>query len=224
MAQVERRPPRSASAPTRCARPNRITALFHDANTQTFRGLPIWHPICLCSHEEKLRPMPIPEIRAQAARGGRRIQDRRRRSASADLVGLHGGAEPVLEKNKWMQGKTDRPDRQGAGQGHHRRFLDLVVEENLDTASCTARTMSTTRRSPKILTYPNAIIGLGDGGAHVQFQSGFGFSTRLLGRMGAREAGHVAGAGGAPADLRTRPRPSASTTAACCARAWSPTS
>ena len=31
-----------------------------------------------------------------------------------------------------------------------------------------------------ILIYPNAIIGLSDGGAHVQFQSGFGFSTRLL--------------------------------------------
>jgi len=32
----------------------------------------------------------------------------------------------------------------------------------------------------QLLTYPNAIIGLSDGGAHVQFQSGFGFSTRLL--------------------------------------------
>src|SRR6202035_793709 len=32
----------------------------------------------------------------------------------------------------------------------------------------------------QILTYPNAIIGLSDGGAHVQFQSGYGFSTRLL--------------------------------------------
>ncbi len=36
------------------------------------------------------------------------------------------------------------------------------------------------KRSRKILNYPNAIIGLSDGGAHVQFQSGFGFSTRLL--------------------------------------------
>jgi len=36
-----------------------------------------------------------------------------------------------------------------------------------------------TRPSPRS-TYPNAIIGLSDGGAHVQFQSGFGFSTRLL--------------------------------------------
>ena len=32
----------------------------------------------------------------------------------------------------------------------------------------------------KILTYPNAIVGLSDGGAHVQFHGGYGYSTRLL--------------------------------------------
>jgi N-acyl-D-aspartate/D-glutamate deacylase len=31
------------------------------------------------------------------------------------------------------------------------------------------------------LNYPNAIIGLSDGGAHVQFHGGYGYSTRLLG-------------------------------------------
>ena len=33
----------------------------------------------------------------------------------------------------------------------------------------------------KILNYPNAIVGLSDGGAHVQFHGGYGYSTRLLG-------------------------------------------
>ena len=42
----------------------------------------------------------------------------------------------------------------------------------------------------QILTYPNALIGLSDGGAHVQFHGGYGFSTRLPRRVGAREAGH----------------------------------
>ena len=40
----------------------------------------------------------------------------------------------------------------------------------------------------KILTHPNAIIGLSDGGAHVQFHGGYGFSTRLLGEW-VREKG-----------------------------------
>src|SRR5438270_4650875 len=33
----------------------------------------------------------------------------------------------------------------------------------------------------KILTHPNAVIGLGDGGAHVQFHGGYGYITKLLG-------------------------------------------
>src|SRR5207245_7722655 len=33
----------------------------------------------------------------------------------------------------------------------------------------------------QILNYPNAYIGLSDGGAHVQFHGGYGYSTRLLG-------------------------------------------
>src|SRR5262245_16283950 len=33
----------------------------------------------------------------------------------------------------------------------------------------------------KKLNYPNAYIGLSDGGAHVQFHGGYGYSTRLLG-------------------------------------------
>ena len=33
----------------------------------------------------------------------------------------------------------------------------------------------------QILNYPNAIVGLSDGGAHVQFHGGYGYSTNLLG-------------------------------------------
>src|SRR5213078_412066 len=33
----------------------------------------------------------------------------------------------------------------------------------------------------QILNFPNALIGLSDGGAHVQFHGGYGFSTRFLG-------------------------------------------
>src|SRR4029077_14841658 len=33
----------------------------------------------------------------------------------------------------------------------------------------------------KILNYPNAYIGLSDGGAHVQFKGGYGYSSVLLG-------------------------------------------
>ena len=60
-------------------------------------------------------------------------------------------------------------------------FLDLVVEENLDTRFLQAENNIDDEAMTKILTYPNAIVGLGDGGAHVQFHGGYGYTTRLLG-------------------------------------------
>src|SRR6202043_4012618 len=59
-------------------------------------------------------------------------------------------------------------------------FLDLAIEEHLDTELLHGENNVDDAAVAQILTYPNAVIGLSDGGAHVQFQSGYGFSTRLL--------------------------------------------
>jgi N-acyl-D-aspartate/D-glutamate deacylase len=55
------------------------------------------------------------------------------------------------------------------------------LEENLETAFLHGENNVDDDAVAQILNYPNALIGLSDSGAHVQFQSGFGFSTRLLG-------------------------------------------
>jgi len=55
-----------------------------------------------------------------------------------------------------------------------------AIEEHLDTEWLHGENNVDEAAVAQILNYPNAIIGLSDGGAHVQFQSGFGFSTRLL--------------------------------------------
>ena len=78
--------------------------------------------------------------------------------------------------------QVDRPDRREAGQAasstpsstsSSRRSSKpgfLQAENNIDDEALT-----------KILTHPNAVIGLGDGGAHVQFHGGYGYITKLLG-------------------------------------------
>jgi len=86
----------------------------------------------------------------------------------------------VLPKNKQFEGKTVGQIAQMQGKGIIDAFLDLAVEENLDTEFLHGEINVDEAAMAKILTYPNALIGLSDGGAHVQFQSGFGFSTRLL--------------------------------------------
>src|SRR5712691_4671405 len=89
--------------------------------------------------------------------------------------------EPKLDKNAWMKGKTINQIAQAQNKGIIDGFLDLVVEEKLETTFMQAENNVDVEAMRQILNFPNALIGLSDGGAHVQFHGGYGFSTRLLG-------------------------------------------
>jgi len=149
-------------------------------NTQTFRGLPVWHPICLSSPEEMLKAYADPEVR-------RKLHDEAVEFKSGPAIGICSTwwdymvlQTAVLPKNKEFEGKTVGQIAEAQGKGIIDCFLDLAVEEHLDTEWLHGENNVDDDAVAQILTYPNAIIGLSDGGAHVQFQSGFGFSTRLL--------------------------------------------
>ncbi len=180
MAQIDATTAKGIRAFPMCT-PNRITDYFTMRNCQEFRGLPTWHPIFIASDEEKLRAYSDPEIR---------------KKLHAEAVEFKVDTPPpgicrtwwdymevqtaVLPKNKVFEGKTVGQIAKMQGKGIIDAFLDLVVEENLDTEFLHGEINVDEAAMAQILTYPNAIIGLSDGGAHVQFQSGFGFSTRLL--------------------------------------------
>src|SRR5207245_11167601 len=83
-------------------------------------------------------------------------------------------------KNKKDENMTVGQIAKAQGKGIIECFLDLAIEENLNTEWLHGENNVDEAAVAQILTYPNAIIGLSDGGAHVQFQSGYGFSTRLL--------------------------------------------
>ena len=89
--------------------------------------------------------------------------------------------EPALEKNRPLQFKSIGEIAKMQGKRVIDAFLDLVVEEKLDTRFLQAENNIDDEAMTQILTYPNAIVGLGDGGAHVQFHGGYGYTTRLLG-------------------------------------------
>src|ERR1700710_115385 len=162
--------------------PNRVTQDFTMRNCQVFRGLPTWHPILLASDEEKLRAYADPAIRdklhAEAVE----------RSVPVNVVGFSKTwwdymwvNEPALEKNRSLQFKSIGEIAQMQGKRVIDAFLDLVVEEKLETRFLQAENNIDDEAMTKILTYPNALVGLGDGGAHVQFHGGYGYTTRLLG-------------------------------------------
>jgi N-acyl-D-aspartate/D-glutamate deacylase len=160
--------------------PNRITDYFKMRNTQTFRGMAVWHPICLSSPEDQLKAYADPEVR-------KKLHDEAIEFKSGPAIGICSTwwdymvvQTAVLDKNKWMEGKTLGEIAKAQGKGIIDCLCDLTVEENLDTEWLHGENNVDDEAVAKILTYPNAVIGLSDGGAHVQFQSGFGFSTRLL--------------------------------------------
>src|SRR5438876_904429 len=179
MAQVDATTAKGIRAFPMCT-PNRITDYFTMRNTQTFRGLPVWHPICLSSPEAMLKAYADPEVR-------RKLHDEAVEFKGGPAIGICSTwwdymvvQNTVLPRNKWMEGKTVGQIAKEQKKGIIDAFLDLAVEEHLDTELLHGENNVDEAAVAQILTYPNAIIGLSDGGAHVQFQSGYGFSTRLL--------------------------------------------
>lgn len=162
--------------------PNSITQLFTLKNCQVFRGVPTWHPILLASDEEKMRAYSDPEVR-------RKLQEEAidRHSDLKDPVFASTWYEymeveqPALEKNKGLKGKIIAEIAREQNKSIIDAFLDLAVEENLETRFLYGENNVDKEAMNQILNYPNAYIGLSDGGAHVQFHGGYGYSTRLLG-------------------------------------------
>ena len=180
MARIEETAALGIRAYPMCS-PNRVTQDFTMKNTQVFRGLPTWHPILLMSDEEKLRLYADPEIRAK-------LHDEAVVNKPDAAVGISKTwwnyiwvNEPALEKNKWMQFKSIGEIAETQGKRVIDALLDLVVEEKLETRLLQAENNIDDEALKKILTHPNAVIGLGDGGAHVQFHGGYGYITKLLG-------------------------------------------
>jgi N-acyl-D-amino-acid deacylase len=181
MARVDETVAQGIRAYPMCS-PNRVTQDFTMRNCQVFRGVPTWHPILIAPDEEKLRAYADPVIR------DRLHAEVVERSVPHNAVGFSKTwwdymwvNEPVLEKNKSLQFKSIGEIAKLQNKRVIDAFLDLVVEENLDTRFLQAENNVDDEAMAAILTYPNAIIGLGDGGAHVQFHGGYGYTTRLLG-------------------------------------------
>jgi N-acyl-D-amino-acid deacylase len=162
--------------------PNRVTQDFTMHNCQVFRGLPTWHPILLASDEEKLRAYADPAVRdklhAEAVEHSVPVQAVGFSKTWWDYMWVN---EPALEKNRPLQFKSIGEIAKMQGKRVIDAFLDLVVEEKLETRFLQAENNIDDEAMTQILTYPNALVGLGDGGAHVQFHGGYGYTTRLLG-------------------------------------------
>jgi len=159
--------------------PGSVVNRFTMQNCQVFRGMPTWLPILQASDDEKLSAYRNPEMREKLrAEVDAPLGPDSTFSKRWDLMVVE---EPVLGKNRGLRGRHIAEI--AAEQAVHPldAFLDLAVEEDLETVFSLGEINMDTEAVAQILSSPYAVVGLSDGGAHVQFHSNVSNPTRLLG-------------------------------------------
>ncbi len=159
--------------------PGSVVNRFTMQNCQVFRGMPTWLPILQASDDEKLSAYRNPEMREKLrAEVDAPLGPDSTFSKRWDLMIVE---EPVLQKNRGLRGRHIAEIAKEQGKHPLDAFLDLAVEEALETVFSLGEINMDTEAVAQILGSPYAVVGLSDGGAHVQFHSNVSNPTRLLG-------------------------------------------
>jgi len=178
LAQVEETTRQGIRAVPLC-NPGSIVNRFTMKNCQVFRGMPTWLPILQSSDADKLYAYRDPAIRAKLrAEVEAPLGPDSTFSKRWDLMIVE---EPQLPRNRGLAGQNIAEIARAQGKDPLDAFLDLAVEEELGTGFSLGETNTDTEAVAQILGSPYAVVGLSDGGAHVQFSSNVSNPTRLLG-------------------------------------------
>ena len=97
---------------------------------------------------------------------------------SWDRVDIQEVGNPAL---KQYEGKTVDEVARERGKDGLDTFLDLAIEDNLNIQYVMALFNADENRVAELITHPNTMIGLSDGGAHVDMLCDAGYCTYLLG-------------------------------------------
>ena len=86
----------------------------------------------------------------------------------------------ALPKNQHLKGKSMAEIAREQNKDVLDAFLDLALEENLETEFERREVNSDQAAMTALLTSPYTVIGQSDGGAHVVFRTDYSYSTYLL--------------------------------------------
>src|SRR5262249_51634893 len=147
--------------------PNSTTQLFTMRNCQLFRGSPTWHPILLGSDEDKLRAYSDPAVRHKLHEEVVEWRaDMQRAGFARNWYDYKWVQSTVVVKNEGVKGQSVLVLAKAQGKEIIDAFLDLVVEENVETA-CLYGDIDVAKGAMSTAVHnPNVIVSLYDGGAH----------------------------------------------------------
>ena len=148
---------------------------------QHFDALPTWKNVMLLPLEMRKEAFRDPATRAklhfeavETPRDPSRVGEFTRRW---DLQFVF---KPALAKNQHLKGKSVAEIAQEQNKDVLDAFLELALEENLETEFERREVNSDEAAMKALLTSPYTVVGQSDGGAHVVFRTDYSYSTYLL--------------------------------------------
>jgi N-acyl-D-amino-acid deacylase len=153
---------------------NRLTM----KNAQVFDDLPTWKQILFLPIEERTKVLRDPELRRKLRYEAVEEKKPSRFSRRWDLVYMIKAATAA---NKHLEKKSVAEIARVRGQEVIDAFLDLSLEEGLETEFQTSSTNGDEQAVAEILRSPFTLVGQSDAGAHLIYDAGYGYATRFLG-------------------------------------------
>jgi N-acyl-D-aspartate/D-glutamate deacylase len=148
---------------------------------QHFDALATWKTVMLLPLEKRKEAFRDPETRAKLhVEAVEMPMDERRPGEFTRRWDLQFVFKPALAKNQHLKGKSVAEIAREQGKDVLDVFLDLALEENLETEFERREVNSDEAAMTALLTSPYTVIGQSDGGAHVVFRTDYSYSTYLL--------------------------------------------
>ncbi len=148
---------------------------------QHFDAMPSWKPVMLLPLEKRKQAFRDPEVRARLHLEAVETPNNPRHAGDfTRRWDLQFVFRPALPKNQHLKGKSVAEIAREQGKDVLDVFLDLALEEELETEFERREVNSDEAAMTALLTSPYTIIGQSDGGAHVVFRTDYSYSTYLL--------------------------------------------
>jgi N-acyl-D-amino-acid deacylase len=148
---------------------------------QHFDAMATWKNVMLLPHDLRTQAFRDPTTRAKLHREAVETpMDTNRAGDFTRRWDLQFVFKPALAKNQHLTGKSVADIAREQNKDVLDAFLDLALEENLETEFERREVNSDQAAMTALLTSPYTVIGQSDGGAHVVFRTDYSYSTYLL--------------------------------------------